>query len=78
MARAVLRVCTAITLSAAIFLAARTETGWHLLTLLVTWGANGWLSAAGAVTLGVLALAVIATAYVIIDDYRSGENWWED
>jgi hypothetical protein len=36
------------------------------------------LSAAGAVALGMLAIAVIATAYVIVDDYRSGENWWED
>jgi hypothetical protein len=36
------------------------------------------LSAAGAVALGVMAFGVIATAYIIIDDYRSGENWWED
>jgi hypothetical protein len=36
------------------------------------------LSAAGAVVLCVLAVGVIATVYIIIDDYRSGENWWED
>lgn len=36
------------------------------------------LSVAGAVVLGVLAVGVIATAYVIIDDYRSGESWWDD
>lgn len=36
------------------------------------------LSAAGAAVLSVLALGVIATAYVIIDDYRSGENWWDE
>jgi hypothetical protein len=36
------------------------------------------LSAAGAVALGVMALGVIATAYIILEDYRSGENWWED
>jgi hypothetical protein len=36
------------------------------------------LSTAGAVALGILAFGVIATAYIIIDDYRSGESWWED
>jgi hypothetical protein len=36
------------------------------------------LSTAGAVAIGVMALLVIATAYIILEDYRSGENWWED
>jgi hypothetical protein len=36
------------------------------------------ISAAGAVVLGVMAFAVIATGYVIYDDYRSGESWWDD
>jgi hypothetical protein len=36
------------------------------------------ISAAGAVIIGVLVIGVIATVYIIIDDYRSGENWWDD
>lgn len=62
-ARAVLWVSAAITLCAVIFLAAQEGI---------------ILSAAGAVMLGVLAVAAIATAYVIIDDYRSGECWWDE
>jgi hypothetical protein len=40
-ARGVPWTCTAITISALIFLAAQTETGRHLLMLLVTGGAKG-------------------------------------